>query len=167
MVILSNGPKLYHGYPQRVVIIGAGIVGTNIADELPREDGITSPLLNRALRMPGGSTPMLQACLPDYTIQDHDQRSALYSIPVEGKYSRSRAYINGTQHKTFVETTTSSTITTQSHPETFASVLSTREKDLSAFFLELGGWARPFWHESNAYLLKCLPAEWQPVEEMN
>lgn len=39
-----------------------------------------------------------------------------------------------------------------------------RERELGAFFLELGGWERPFWYESNSELLKYLPAQWQPVE---
>ncbi|KAJ5388245.1 NAD dehydrogenase [Penicillium cosmopolitanum] len=39
-----------------------------------------------------------------------------------------------------------------------------REKDLGAYFLELGGWERPFWYEANAGLLNSLPAEWKPVE---
>ncbi|RAK94521.1 Aminomethyltransferase folate-binding domain-containing protein [Aspergillus costaricaensis CBS 115574] len=31
-----------------------------------------------------------------------------------------------------------------------------------AFFLELGGWERPFWYEANAQLLHALPEQWQP-----
>ncbi|EHA24605.1 hypothetical protein ASPNIDRAFT_182870 [Aspergillus niger ATCC 1015] len=33
---------------------------------------------------------------------------------------------------------------------------------VAAFFLELGGWERPFWYEANAQLLHALPAQWQP-----
>ena len=39
-----------------------------------------------------------------------------------------------------------------------------RQRELGAFFLEGGGWERPFWYESNAPLLDELPSEWQPVE---
>ncbi|EFY87157.1 Dimethylglycine Oxidase [Metarhizium acridum CQMa 102] len=39
-----------------------------------------------------------------------------------------------------------------------------RHKELGAFFLEAGAWERPYWFETNAALLKELPAEWQPVE---
>lgn len=39
----------------------------------------------------------------------------------------------------------------------------TRQRDLGAYFLEVGAWERPYWYESNADLLKDLPAEWQPV----
>lgn len=39
-----------------------------------------------------------------------------------------------------------------------------RERELGAYFSELGGWERPFWYESNADLLKYIPSEWKPVE---
>ena len=39
-----------------------------------------------------------------------------------------------------------------------------RQRELGAYFLEVGGWERPFWYEANAELLKYLPVEWQPVE---
>ena len=39
-----------------------------------------------------------------------------------------------------------------------------RQKELGAFFLESGGWERPYWFEANAALLDELPAEWQPPE---
>ncbi|KAJ4296626.1 hypothetical protein N0V90_006674 [Kalmusia sp. IMI 367209] len=39
-----------------------------------------------------------------------------------------------------------------------------RQRDLGAYFLEVGGWERPFWYEANAELLKYLPVGWQPVE---
>lgn len=39
-----------------------------------------------------------------------------------------------------------------------------RQRELGAYFLEVGGWERPFWYEANAELLKYLPAKWQPVE---
>ncbi|KAF7556171.1 hypothetical protein G7Z17_g1617 [Cylindrodendrum hubeiense] len=39
-----------------------------------------------------------------------------------------------------------------------------RHRELGAYFLETGGWERPEWFESNAELLKQLPAKWQPVE---
>lgn len=37
-----------------------------------------------------------------------------------------------------------------------------RERELGAYFLEGGGWERPYWYESNAALVDQLPAEWQP-----
>jgi glycine cleavage system aminomethyltransferase T/glycine/D-amino acid oxidase-like deaminating enzyme len=39
-----------------------------------------------------------------------------------------------------------------------------REKELGAFFLELGGWERPFWYAANEKLVRFLPAEWRLVE---
>ncbi|MBD2763608.1 FAD-dependent oxidoreductase [Kocuria sp. cx-455] len=37
-----------------------------------------------------------------------------------------------------------------------------RHRALGAYFLESGGWERPYWFESNARLLKELPTEWRP-----
>jgi glycine cleavage system aminomethyltransferase T/glycine/D-amino acid oxidase-like deaminating enzyme len=37
-----------------------------------------------------------------------------------------------------------------------------RHKALGGYFLESGGWERPYWFESNARLLKELPTEWRP-----
>lgn len=37
-----------------------------------------------------------------------------------------------------------------------------RHQQLGGFFLESGGWERPYWFEANAELLKELPAAWQP-----
>ncbi|MCT1802917.1 FAD-dependent oxidoreductase [Kocuria carniphila] len=37
-----------------------------------------------------------------------------------------------------------------------------RQKALGAYFLESGGWERPYWFESNARLLKDLPTDWRP-----
>ncbi|KAJ6017678.1 NAD dehydrogenase [Penicillium sp. IBT 35674x] len=78
----------------------------------------------------------------------------------------SRAYINETSAQNFVEIYD---ILHPSQPKESPRNLRTspfysRQKDLGAYFLELGGWERPFWYESNSYLLKCLPAQWQPVE---
>lgn len=39
-----------------------------------------------------------------------------------------------------------------------------RQEQLGAFFLEVGGWERPFWYEDNAKLLADLPDEWKPVD---
>ncbi|KAL4945531.1 hypothetical protein BDV06DRAFT_230638 [Aspergillus oleicola] len=39
-----------------------------------------------------------------------------------------------------------------------------RQVELGAFFMELGGWERPFWFESNKTLLQSLPEYWRPVE---
>jgi glycine cleavage system aminomethyltransferase T/glycine/D-amino acid oxidase-like deaminating enzyme len=40
----------------------------------------------------------------------------------------------------------------------------TRQREQDAFFLEVGGWERPHWYESNADLVKTLPANWRPVD---
>lgn len=40
----------------------------------------------------------------------------------------------------------------------------TRQRELGAFFREVGGWEQPSWYEANAELLKSLPNEWKPVE---
>src|SRR6478735_7484873 len=37
-----------------------------------------------------------------------------------------------------------------------------RHKQLGGYFLEGGGWERPYWFEANAELLKEMPADWQP-----
>lgn len=37
-----------------------------------------------------------------------------------------------------------------------------RHQALGGFFLEGGGWERPYWFEANAELLKEMPAQWQP-----
>ncbi|KAF2995661.1 hypothetical protein E8E13_001586 [Curvularia kusanoi] len=39
-----------------------------------------------------------------------------------------------------------------------------RQRELGAFFLEVGGWERPHWYEANADLVKSLPEEWKPVD---
>jgi glycine cleavage system aminomethyltransferase T/glycine/D-amino acid oxidase-like deaminating enzyme len=39
-----------------------------------------------------------------------------------------------------------------------------RQREQGAFFLEVGGWERPHWYESNANLVNSLPAEWRPVD---
>lgn len=38
-----------------------------------------------------------------------------------------------------------------------------RQRELGAYFLEGGGWERPYWYESNAALLDELPDAWRPV----
>ncbi|KAJ5595345.1 NAD dehydrogenase [Penicillium hispanicum] len=78
----------------------------------------------------------------------------------------SRAYVNETSQQNFVEVYD---ILHPLQPKLSPRNLRTspfyaRETELGAFFLELGGWERPFWYETNAPLLKCLPAEWKPVE---
>ncbi|KAI1184971.1 Dimethylglycine oxidase [Nemania serpens] len=47
-----------------------------------------------------------------------------------------------------------------------------RQRELGAYFLEAGGWERPFWYEANARLLlaaegegESLPPEWRPTED--
>ncbi|WP_461186687.1 GcvT family protein [Arthrobacter sp. Z4-13] len=37
-----------------------------------------------------------------------------------------------------------------------------RQKELGGFFLEGGGWERPYWFEANAALLKEMPTQWLP-----
>ncbi|NUP73081.1 MAG: FAD-dependent oxidoreductase, partial [Sinomonas sp.] len=37
-----------------------------------------------------------------------------------------------------------------------------RHRELGGYFLEGGGWERPYWFEANAALLDELPGEWQP-----
>jgi glycine cleavage system aminomethyltransferase T len=39
-----------------------------------------------------------------------------------------------------------------------------RQQELGAFFLETGGWERPWWYEANKDLVKALPASWRPVQ---
>ncbi|MDN5764446.1 MAG: FAD-dependent oxidoreductase [Humibacillus sp.] len=39
-----------------------------------------------------------------------------------------------------------------------------RHRELGAFFLEGGGWERPYWFETNAALVDQLPSEWRPTE---
>jgi glycine cleavage system aminomethyltransferase T/glycine/D-amino acid oxidase-like deaminating enzyme len=39
-----------------------------------------------------------------------------------------------------------------------------RQREHGAFFLEVGGWERPHWYESNADLVKTLPEAWKPVD---
>lgn len=78
----------------------------------------------------------------------------------------SREYVNETSQQNFVE------IYDIIHPlqpkesprNLRLSPFYSRERELGAVFLELGGWERPFWYEANAELLKFLPAQWQPVE---
>ncbi|KAE8392901.1 hypothetical protein BDV23DRAFT_150155 [Aspergillus alliaceus] len=78
----------------------------------------------------------------------------------------SREYVNETSQQNFVE------IYDIIHPlqpkesprNLRLSPFYSRERELGAVFLELGGWERPFWYEANAELLKYLPAQWQPVE---
>jgi glycine cleavage system aminomethyltransferase T/glycine/D-amino acid oxidase-like deaminating enzyme len=39
-----------------------------------------------------------------------------------------------------------------------------RQHEHGAFFLEVGGWERPHWYESNADLVSSLPAQWRPID---
>ncbi|KAJ5899084.1 NAD dehydrogenase [Penicillium taxi] len=78
----------------------------------------------------------------------------------------SRSYVSETSQQNFVE------IYDILHPlqpkesprKLRTSPFHARELELGAFFLELGGWERPFWYEANVSLLKSLPQEWKPVE---
>lgn len=40
----------------------------------------------------------------------------------------------------------------------------TRQRELGAFFMEVGAWEIPYWYEANAGLVKHLPAKWQPIQ---
>jgi glycine cleavage system aminomethyltransferase T/glycine/D-amino acid oxidase-like deaminating enzyme len=39
-----------------------------------------------------------------------------------------------------------------------------RQRELGAFFLEGGGWERPYWYQANAALIDELPDEWRPAD---
>lgn len=77
----------------------------------------------------------------------------------------SRSYVNETSQQNFVE------IYDILHPmqpkesprQLRTSPFYAQQKQLEAYFLELGGWERPFWYESNAPLIRSLPPEWKPV----
>lgn len=78
----------------------------------------------------------------------------------------SRSYINETSAQNFVE------IYDILHPlqpkesprQLRTSPFYSRQKELGAFCLEIGGWERPQWYEANAELVKSLPVEWKPVD---
>lgn len=78
----------------------------------------------------------------------------------------SREYVSETSQQNFVE------IYDIIHPlapklsprNLRISPFNVRQRELGAYFLEVGGWERPFWYEANAELLKYLPVKWQPVE---
>jgi glycine cleavage system aminomethyltransferase T/glycine/D-amino acid oxidase-like deaminating enzyme len=78
----------------------------------------------------------------------------------------SREYVSETSQQNFVE------IYDIIHPlapkisprNLRISPFNVRQRELGAYFLEVGGWERPFWYEANAALLQYLPAKWQPVE---
>lgn len=78
----------------------------------------------------------------------------------------SREYVSETSQQNFVE------IYDIIHPlapkisprNLRISPFNVRQREMGAYFLEVGGWERPFWYEANAELLKYLPAKWQPVE---
>ncbi|KAL4900070.1 hypothetical protein BDW74DRAFT_183024 [Aspergillus multicolor] len=40
----------------------------------------------------------------------------------------------------------------------------TRQVELGAVFMEVGGWERPFWYEANKELIQSLPEQWRPVD---
>lgn len=77
----------------------------------------------------------------------------------------SRSYVNETSQQNFVE------IYDILHPmqpresprQLRTSPFYAQQKELKAYFLELGGWERPFWYEANADLIRSLPPEWKPV----
>lgn len=78
----------------------------------------------------------------------------------------SQSYIEETSSQNFVEIYD---ILHPSQPKESPRQLRTspfyaREKELGAYFLELGGWERPFWYEANKELLNYLPPKWKPVE---
>ncbi|KAJ9631604.1 hypothetical protein H2203_000003 [Taxawa tesnikishii (nom. ined.)] len=77
-----------------------------------------------------------------------------------------RSYVNETSMQNFVE------IYDIVHPlqpresprNLRVSPFHARQKELGAYFLEGGGWERPYWYESNEKLIEDLPDEWKPVE---
>lgn len=77
-----------------------------------------------------------------------------------------RSYVNETSMQNFVE------IYDILHPlqpresprNLRVSPFHARQSELGAYFLEGGGWERPYWYESNEKLVKDLPPEWKPVE---
>lgn len=78
----------------------------------------------------------------------------------------SRAYVDETSQQNFVE------IYDILHPlqpresprNLRVSPFHTRQRQLGAFFREVGGWEHPSWYETNIDLLKYLPDQWKPVE---
>ncbi|KAA8642967.1 hypothetical protein EYZ11_007249 [Aspergillus tanneri] len=78
----------------------------------------------------------------------------------------SRAYVEETSQQNFVE------IYDILHPlqpresprNLRTSPFYAQQRQLGAFFLETGGWERPFWYEVNAKLLQSLPEQWRPVQ---
>lgn len=78
----------------------------------------------------------------------------------------SRPYVNETSQQSFVE------VYDIIHPlqpkesprKLRTSPFYSRQQELGAFFLEVGGWEIPYWYEANAELIKSLPVDWQPTE---
>ncbi|KAH7120746.1 dimethylglycine dehydrogenase precursor [Dendryphion nanum] len=77
----------------------------------------------------------------------------------------SPAYVNETSQQNFVEVydIIHPMAPKQSPRNLRVSPFYTRQQELGAVFLELGGWERPFWYEANADLVKSLPSKWLPV----
>jgi glycine cleavage system aminomethyltransferase T len=78
----------------------------------------------------------------------------------------SPAYVNETSQQNFVEVydIIHPLEPKQSPRHLRLSPFNVRQRELGAYFLEVGGWERPFWYEANAELLRYLPANWKPVE---
>jgi dimethylglycine oxidase len=77
-----------------------------------------------------------------------------------------RSYVNKTSQQNFVEVyDIVHPLQPKESPRNLrVSPFHARQRELGAYFLEAGGWERPFWYESNLALLDDLPSEWKPVE---
>lgn len=75
-------------------------------------------------------------------------------------------YVSETSQQNFVEIyDILHPLQPRSSPRTLrVSPFHTREVELGAFFLETGGWERPWWYEANKDLVKALPPSWKPLE---
>ena len=78
----------------------------------------------------------------------------------------SRDYVSETSQQNFVEIyDILHPLQPRTSPRTLrVSPFHARELELGAFFLETGGWERPWWYEANKDLVKALPPSWKPVE---
>ena len=77
-----------------------------------------------------------------------------------------RSYVNETSQQNFVEVyDILHPLQPRKSPRGLrVSPFHARQRELGAYFLEAGGWERPYWYESNAALLDDLPSEWKPVQ---
>ena len=77
-----------------------------------------------------------------------------------------KAYINETSSQNFVEVyDIVHPLQPKDSPRGLrVSPFHARHRELGAYFLEGGGWERPYWFEANAALVDQLPIEWRPTE---